>query len=221
MAKTMTLAEAAKALGVSVNATQAEVKKAFRALAIKCHPDKVPPEEKERAQELFMKINEAFKVFQKHFESQNTNTGQSQGGNSGAQSPNPGAQRPNPGNQRPPHNPTGNSANGNAHTDPIIKMFWEEYQRASKMQEDFVNNTLKPLHEKIATIENALRQAMDSKRLDDRLKYAEELAHQLRILQMRISEANLYYDLKKTAEEKYYQAVAARQTRYHDTSGRE
>ncbi len=49
-------------LGVSRNASQEEIKKAFWELAKKWHPDRVPPEKKKEAEEKFKEINEAYQV---------------------------------------------------------------------------------------------------------------------------------------------------------------
>ncbi len=48
-------------LGVSKNATPEEIKKAFRALAIKYHPDSTK-EDKKQAEEKFKEISEAYEV---------------------------------------------------------------------------------------------------------------------------------------------------------------
>ncbi len=47
-------------LGVARNATEAEVKKAYRKLAFKCHPDRHPGDKK--SEEQFKKINNAYEV---------------------------------------------------------------------------------------------------------------------------------------------------------------
>lgn len=49
-------------LGVSRNASQDEIKRAFWELAKKWHPDRVPPEKKKEAEEKFKEINEAYQV---------------------------------------------------------------------------------------------------------------------------------------------------------------
>merc|ERR1739847_146613 len=46
-------------LGVALNATDAEVKRAYRQLALKWHPDK-HPDDKERAEAMFISITEAY-----------------------------------------------------------------------------------------------------------------------------------------------------------------
>ena len=50
-----------KILGVKKDATEAEIKKAYRKLALKWHPDK-NPNNREEAEEKFKKINEAYSV---------------------------------------------------------------------------------------------------------------------------------------------------------------
>ncbi|MCX7927129.1 MAG: molecular chaperone DnaJ [Candidatus Omnitrophica bacterium] len=49
-------------LGVSKNATVEEIKKAYRNLALKYHPDRVPAEQKKEAEEKFKEISEAYAV---------------------------------------------------------------------------------------------------------------------------------------------------------------
>lgn len=51
-----------KILNVERNASQEEIKKAYRKLALKWHPDRCPPEQKEEAQKKFQDIGEAFEV---------------------------------------------------------------------------------------------------------------------------------------------------------------
>jgi len=49
-------------LGVDRNASEKDIKSAYRKLARKWHPDLHPPGEKEKAEEQFKKINEAYEV---------------------------------------------------------------------------------------------------------------------------------------------------------------
>ena len=51
-----------KILGLSRSASQEEIKKAYRKLALKHHPDRVPPEQREEAQKKFQDIGLAFEV---------------------------------------------------------------------------------------------------------------------------------------------------------------
>ncbi|MDD5518757.1 MAG: DnaJ domain-containing protein, partial [Candidatus Omnitrophica bacterium] len=49
-------------LGVHKNASLDEVKKAYRELALKFHPDRVPHEQKKEAEEKFKEISESYAV---------------------------------------------------------------------------------------------------------------------------------------------------------------
>lgn len=51
-----------KILGVDRNASEKEIRKAYRKLARKYHPDLQPPENKEEAEKKFKEINEAYEV---------------------------------------------------------------------------------------------------------------------------------------------------------------
>ncbi len=51
-----------KILGVEKNAPQEEIKKAYRKLALKWHPDRCPPDKKDEAQKKFQDIGEAFEI---------------------------------------------------------------------------------------------------------------------------------------------------------------
>ncbi|MEO0191703.1 MAG: molecular chaperone DnaJ [candidate division WOR-3 bacterium] len=51
-----------KILGVERSASPDEIKKAYRRLALKYHPDRVPPEKKSEAEERFKEISEAYEV---------------------------------------------------------------------------------------------------------------------------------------------------------------
>ncbi len=49
-------------LGVSPEASQEEIKAAFRERALECHPDRAADGEKEEAQEEFVRVREAFEI---------------------------------------------------------------------------------------------------------------------------------------------------------------
>ena len=49
-------------LGVQKSASIDEIKKAYREMALKFHPDRVPPEQKKEAEEKFKGISEAYAV---------------------------------------------------------------------------------------------------------------------------------------------------------------
>ncbi len=49
-------------LGVKKNATLDEIKKAYREMALRYHPDRVPHEQKKEAEEKFKEISEAYAV---------------------------------------------------------------------------------------------------------------------------------------------------------------
>ena len=51
-----------KYLGLNKKATDKEIKKAYRKRALKYHPDKVAEDEKEKAEEKFLKVSEAYAV---------------------------------------------------------------------------------------------------------------------------------------------------------------
>lgn len=49
-------------LGIPRTADEETVKRAYRALAVKYHPDLQPPDKKEAAQKCFMEVSEAYQV---------------------------------------------------------------------------------------------------------------------------------------------------------------
>ena len=49
-------------LGIKRTASPKQIKSAYRKLALKYHPDKVPEEEKEKAEDMFIKVSEAYTV---------------------------------------------------------------------------------------------------------------------------------------------------------------
>ena len=148
----MTINEAAQILGIPVNATAEQVRKAFRKLALQWHPDKHSDNPRE-AEKMMQKINEAHAVFQKHLE----NVGNS---NSGAGSTRPG------GNNTNTSRPNG-SSNTNAGARPdyddhrprnerhdatmekIIQDLWDKYQAADKKYREYDSELRKAYEEKV------------------------------------------------------------------------
>lgn len=229
MAK-MTLEAAAKALGLTVNATPDEVKKAYRKLAKQFHPDRITDEaEKKRAAKIFAKISEAYSVFEQHFATQNTNNGtrrtppnQGAGQNTGgAQRPgDTGRTRANPGAQRPggdTRRTTGNSADG-TQNDPMVKVYWASYQRACKDLEDFIKKQLDPSNKKLLSIEAALRQAMDKQDLNTISRLASVLAALAQSHKFLIGQVQVYERMKDVAF-KNYNAALARASRTNPQRG--
>eukprot|EP00588_Corethron_pennatum_P023829 CAMPEP_0194321590 /NCGR_PEP_ID=MMETSP0171-20130528/17797_1 /TAXON_ID=218684 /ORGANISM="Corethron pennatum, Strain L29A3" /LENGTH=155 /DNA_ID=CAMNT_0039079547 /DNA_START=234 /DNA_END=698 /DNA_ORIENTATION=- len=51
-----------KILGIKKKSKPKEIKSAYRKLALKFHPDKVPEKDREKAQAKFMKVSEAYSV---------------------------------------------------------------------------------------------------------------------------------------------------------------
>mmetsp|Transcript_51602 Transcript_51602/g.63128 ORF Transcript_51602/g.63128 Transcript_51602/m.63128 type:complete len:350 (+) Transcript_51602:51-1100(+) len=49
-------------LGIQVGAAEEDVKKAYRTLALQCHPDKRPPEERQAAEQLFKDLRQAYDI---------------------------------------------------------------------------------------------------------------------------------------------------------------
>ena len=49
-------------LGLKKSAKKKDIKSAYRKLALKYHPDKVPEEEKEAAEDKFVRISEAYRI---------------------------------------------------------------------------------------------------------------------------------------------------------------
>ena len=80
-------------LGCDKKATADELKKAYRKLALKWHPDRCPPDKKDAAQKKFQEVGEAFEVLsdpekravydQVGFDGQQSDAGVSSGGQTG------------------------------------------------------------------------------------------------------------------------------------------
>ena len=209
MAK-LTLAQAAKLLGIPENATIVQAKQAFKKLALKYHPDRAPEDQRADAQERFQQINEAFQVFVAHHTAQNTGTGRTTGGQN-----RPGTGQTNTGNARPNGGASGNARpnagagrpNPNSANETLAKVYWERYQDALKTHADFIKREVTPVREQIDRIESLLLQAIRSKELDKRIKYTEELAPLLRRLKYLVAQAGVYADLKDHYLKEYNQVI--------------
>lgn len=224
MAK-MTVGEAAKILGIPLNATEAQLKKAFRALSKKYHPDRNPNDK--YAEEMFKKVNEANQVFLEYLEYLKRD-GNSNQGNSGGQSGNAGARtgsgtgaRPGgtSGGSRPGNNTDGGTESAGstgANIDSILKALWQKYQRAKRDHENFINGELAATRQKVKDTETKLVQADN---LDKKLGYVQTL--QRLLLQEKVQVARAVM-LAKTAELylKQYQDVSARFNRTNKQGGR-
>ena len=97
MAK-MTVNEAAQILGIPLNATRAQLKKAYRALCMQYHPDKNPDDK--HAEEMFKKVAEANEVFLEYLK-RGGNSNQGNVGDRGGQSSSGGTRPGSGGGARP------------------------------------------------------------------------------------------------------------------------
>mmetsp|Transcript_25422 Transcript_25422/g.59208 ORF Transcript_25422/g.59208 Transcript_25422/m.59208 type:complete len:513 (-) Transcript_25422:353-1891(-) len=74
-----------KVLGVPRNADSKAIKKAYKAMALKYHPDKVAPDEREKAEQEFMKIASAYEVLSDDETRAKYDRGEDVTGNNGGQ----------------------------------------------------------------------------------------------------------------------------------------
>ena len=54
--------QARKTLAIGEEATLVEIREAYRRLAMECHPDRCQDEDKKKCEEMFRKINDAYKT---------------------------------------------------------------------------------------------------------------------------------------------------------------
>ncbi|MBE6456467.1 MAG: J domain-containing protein [Alphaproteobacteria bacterium] len=219
MAK-MTVNEAAQILGIPLNATRAQLKKAYRALCMKYHPDKNPGDK--HAEEMFKKVAEANEVFLKHLE-RGGNSNQGNGQNRGGQSSNTGTRPGADGGARPGNNNgggagrTGSTGTGaNVNIDSILKTFWQKYQQAKRDHENFINGELATTRQKVKDTEAKLVQADN---LDKKLGYVQTLQRLLMQEKMQVARAVM---LAKMANMylKQYEDATARFNRKNQQGGR-
>ncbi len=230
MAK-MTVNEAAQILGIPLNATRAQLKKAYRALCMQYHPDKNPDDK--HAEEMFKKVAEANEVFLEYLE-RGGNSNQGNVGNRGGQSSSGGTRPGSGGGARPgtgtgasgtrPGNNNGGGAGrtgsagtgANVNIDSILKNFWQKYQQAKREHENFINGELATTRQKVKETENKLVQADN---LDKKLGYVQTLQRLLMQEKMQVARAVM---LAKVANMylKQYEDAAARFNRKNQQGGR-
>lgn len=219
MAK-MTVNEAAQILEIPLNATAEQLKKAFRTLSKKYHPDKNPGDK--HAEEMFKKVNEAHQVFLKYLE-RGGNSNQGNGQNRGGQSSNTGTRPGSDGGARPGNNNgggagrTGSTGTGtNVSVDSILKTFWQKYQQAKRDHENFINGELATMRQKVKDTEAKLVQADN---LDKKLGYVQTLQRLLMQEKMQVARAVM---LAKMANMylKQYEDATARFNRKNQQGGR-
>lgn len=219
MAK-MTVNEAAQILGIPLNATRAQLKKAYRALCMKYHPDKNPGDK--HAEEMFKKVTEANEVFLEYLE-RGGNSNQGNVGNRGGQSSSGGTRPGSGGGARPgtgggagtrPGNNNGGGAGQNM--DNLLKTYWQMYQKAKRDHENFINGELATTRQKVKETEAKLVQADN---LDKKLGHVQTLQRLLMQEKMQVARAVI---LAKTAQMylKQYEDLAARINKSKTQGGR-
>lgn len=209
MAK-MTVNEAAQILGIPLNATQAQLKKAYRALCKKYHPDKNPGDK--HAEDMFKKVAEANEVFLEYLE-RGGNSNPGNGGNNSGQSSNAGT-RPGSGGGAGRTGTTG--AGTNVNIDSILKTLWQKYQQAKRDHENFIHGELATTRQKVKETETKLAQADN---LDKKLGYVQTLQRLLMQEKMQVARAVM---LAKMAAMylKQYEDASARFNRANKQGGR-
>lgn len=216
----MTINEAAQILGVPLNATADQLKKAYRKLANQYHPDKNPGDK--HAEDMMRKINEAHAVFEKYLmQGGNTNRGgnsntSGQSGNSGARPGTGGGAGTRPGNStgtRPRNNPGGGAGQN---MDDLLKTYWQMYQKAKREHENFLDGELATMRQKVKDTESELVQTDN---LDKKIQYASKLQSLLMQQKMLVAQAVI---LAKTAQMylKQYEDLAARINKSKTQGGR-
>lgn len=217
----MTVNEAAQILGIPLNATRAQLKKAYRALCMQYHPDKNPDDK--HAEEMFKKVAEANEVFLKYLE-RGGNSNQGNVGNRGGQSSSGGTRPGSGGGARPgagtgasgtrPENNNGGGADQNM--DNLLKTYWQMYQKAKREHENFLHGELATMRQKVKDTESKLVQTDN---LDQKIQYASKLQSLLMQKKMLVARAVI---LAKTAQMylKQYENLAARINKSKTQGGR-
>ena len=218
----MTINEAAQILGIPLNATAEQLKKAYRKLSKQYHPDRNPDDK--HAEEMFRKVNEANQVFEKYLKQrgntnrggnsnaseQSGNTGRRPGGGSGA-----GTRPGNSTGTRPGGNP-GGGAGVSQDMDNLLKKYWQMYQKAKREHENFLHGELATIRQKVKDTESKLVQTDN---LDQKIQYVSKLQRLLMQKKMLVARAVI---LAQTAQMylKQYEDLAARINKTNTQRGR-
>ena len=216
----MTINEAAQILGIPLNATAEQLKKVFRTLSKKYHPDKNPGDK--HAEEMFKKVNEAHQVFLKYLE-RGGNSNQGNVGNRGGQSSSGGTRPGSGGGARPgagtgasgtrPGNNNGGGAGrtgsagtgANVNIDSILKKIWQKYQQAKREHENFINGELATTRQKVKETEAKLVQADN---LDKKLGHVQTLQRLLMQEKLQVARAVMLAKMANMYLKQYEDAVA-------------
>ena len=211
----MTINKAAQILGIPLNASRTQLKKAFRMLSKKYHPDKNPDDK--HAEEMFKKVNEANQVFLEYLE-RGGNSNQGNVGNRGGQASSGGTRPGSGGGARPgagtgasgtrPGNNNGGGAGrtgANVNIDSILQTLWQKYQQAKRDHENFINGELAVTRQKVKETEAKLVQADN---LDKKLGYVQTLQRLLMQEKMQVARAVMLAKMANMYLKQYEDTVA-------------
>ena len=209
MAK-MTINEAAQVLGIPLSATAEQLKKAYRALSKKYHPDK--NKGNPHAEEMFKKIvnaNEIFKTYLKQAGNSNQNGGDNSrvrpgsggGAHSGGSSGTRTGNNAGAGTGR-----TGSTgASSSLNPDLLLKGLWQKYQQAKRDHENLINGELAAVRQKVKDTEAKLVQTDN---LDKKIEYTQKLQGLLVQKKMLVARAVILAKMADACLRQYEEAVA-------------
>ncbi len=124
--KDMNLAQAAKILNIDINSSPEQVRKAFRNMSKKYHPDNHPDDDS--AKEMMQKINAANMTFQKHFTQ----------------------------NKEKESATAFNPENTNPEFNSILEDLWNKYVKAKEKADKYVKENVEPQYKSVSVIEKKL-----------------------------------------------------------------